>query len=211
MATVSLTRPLILASASPRRAALLAQIGLSPRDIVPSRLHEPPPQPHDDVLAYVQRAAEDKARATAAQLSAAPVLVLSADTIVVIDDDQPALPRLHGRLSRVLGKPCDANEATRMLQQLSGRRHTVISAFCLLVHPEGEAHNDAVETTVRFRALTPREIADYVATGEPLDKAGAYGIQERGAVLVEDIVGDYYTVVGLPLARLWVALAPWRG
>jgi septum formation protein len=97
-----------------------------------------------------------------------------------------------------------------MLRRLAGATHAVISAFAVLVHPEGEALTEAVETAVTFRAITPAEIAAYVASGESLDKAGAYGIQGAGAVLVERIEGDYYTVVGLPVARLWETLAPWR-
>lgn len=208
-APVSLTRPLVLASASPRRAELLAQLGL-PFQALPAHLPEPPPAVGEDVLAWARAAALAKARATAAMLPATPALVLGADTVVLLSTDTAAAPCLHGRPVRVLGKPRDDAEARAMLQALSGRAHTVVSAFALLCHPEGEAVTEAVETTVTFQALTARDIDEYIASGEPRDKAGAYGIQGRGAVLVAGISGDYYTVVGLPLARLWQILAPWR-
>lgn len=209
MSSVSLSRPLILASASPRRAELLAQIGLACR-VLPSHIDEPPPAPGEDVLAWVRRAALDKARATAALLPPEPALVLGADTIVVLPVTDARAPRLHGVPVRVLGKPRDVADAQAMLAALSERAHLVISAFALLEHSGGSAITEAVETRVTFRALTTAEIHAYVASREPLDKAGAYGIQGRGAVLVSHIDGDYFTVVGLPLARLWECLAPWR-
>ncbi len=209
MAIFTLTRPLILASASPRRAALLAQLGLDYTQ-QPAHGAEPPPRPGEDVPAWAQRAAADKARMTATRLPAGPALVLGADTVVVMPSELPAAPLLHGARVDVLGKPRDTDDARRMLQALSGRAHTVISAFALLAHPEGALITDVVETRVVFRTLSSADIDGYLATGEPLDKAGAYGIQGVGAVLVDRIDGDYYTVVGLPLARLWERLAPWR-
>jgi len=211
MRNVVLTRPLILASASPRRAALLRQVGL-PFRILPGDYHEPPPAPAADMTVYLADAAREKARAVAGTLSANPVLVLGADTLVLAPAAETAdAPRLHGLPVEVMGKPRDAADAFRMLSALSGRAHTVATAFCVFCHPEGEIITETVETRVIFRALREAEIRGYLATGEPLDKAGAYGIQERGAVLVERIEGDYFTVVGLPLARLWEVLAPWRG
>jgi len=205
-----LTRPCILASASPRRAELLAQIGLACR-VQPGQYDEPPPAPGDNIIAYLRRVAAEKARAASRRLADAPALILSADTLVLA----PAIPggnppRLHGIPVTVMGKPVDADHAGRMLAALSGRTHTVASAFCLCCHPEGEYTSEVVETRVTFRTLTDEEIRQYVATGEPLDKAGAYGIQGYGAVLVERIVGDYNAVVGLPLARLWECLHPFR-
>jgi len=158
---------------------------------------------------WAQHAALAKARASAAQLPPDPALVLGADTVVVAPY-HGAGPSLHQQTVCVLGKPRDAGDACAMLRMLSGREHVVLSAFALVTHPAGHAHTEVVETRVRFRSLSAAEIAEYLATGEPLDKAGAYGIQGRGAVLVEEIVGDYYTVVGLPLTRLWQALAPYR-
>jgi septum formation protein len=210
MRDVSLTRQLILASASPRRAALLRLIGL-PFRVLPGDYHEPPPAPEEEVTEYIGHASREKALAVARTLPSHAALVLGADTLVLAPTAGNAgEPLLHGRPVEVMGKPRDAADAFRMLTLLSGNTHTVISAFSLVCHPEGEASTETVETQVVFRALSEREIRDYIATGEPLDKAGAYGIQERGAVLVERIAGDYYTVVGLPLARLWEALAPWR-
>lgn len=116
-------------------------------------------------------------------------LVVAADTVVLL-----------GR--RLLGKPRDPEEATRMLRALSGRGHRVVTAVAVLRVGHGPVLADYEETRVRFRPLDEAEIAGYVASGEPLDKAGAYGIQGLGALLVEQVVGCYYNVVGLPLATL---------
>lgn len=212
MPALQLRRPLLLASASPRRAALLRQIGL---DFVRHAAHgrETPPHAGEDLREWAPRAALDKARAVAATLPDAPMLLLGADTVVLLPADgeaPPGLPLLDGAPVHVLGKPDNAAAAVVMLRALSGRRHAVLSAFALLAHPEGEAVTDLVVTDVLFRTLSHDEIDDYVASGEPLDKAGAYGIQGRGAILVERIAGDYATIVGLPLSRLWQALLPWR-
>ena len=127
-------------------------------------------------------------------------LILSSDTVVVLD-------------GKIMGKPHDAAEARAMLAALSGREHEVYTAFCLLPiemqNAERNAQNAVChceKTYVKFRALTPEEIAAYVATGEPMDKAGAYGIQNLGAMLVESIRGDYFTVMGLPVCQLALAL-----
>jgi len=211
MREIPLARSLILASASPRRAELLRQVGM-PFRVLPSDYHEPPPAPAEDVAAYIGQASREKALAVARTLPPDPMLILGADTLVLAPvSENTTAPRLHERPVEVMGKPRDAAEAFRMLRALSGRAHTVISAFSILCHPEEACITETVETQVVFRELTDGEIRDYIATGEPLDKAGAYGIQGRGAVLVERIDGDYYTVVGLPLARLWEVLAPWRG
>lgn len=209
MYTTRLSRPLILASASPRRAELLMQIGLD-FTVVPSHCPELPPAPREDVAAWAQDIALEKARATAQMLPATPALVLAADTVVVLSaEGEICGPLLHGRPVIVLGKPLGAAEAISMLRKLSARTHTVLTAFAMLAHPEGETSIDLVATEVNFRELSDYEITEYVATGEPLDKAGAYGIQGRGATLVDSIAGDYYNVVGLPLARLWTRLLPW--
>ena len=145
-------------------------------------------------------------------LPSAQTLILTADTIVVLD-------------GRIMGKPHDAAEARAMLTALSGREHAVYTAFCLLPvgiqDAEGRRQNEGLarsgaqgappithveKTLVKFRELTPAEIAAYVATGEPMDKAGAYGIQNLGAMLVESIRGDYFTVMGLPVCQLALAL-----
>ena len=113
--------------------------------------------------------------------------VISADTIVVVDDV-------------VLGKPQDAEDAKKMLRSLSGRSHTVMTAFC--VWQKGSAQTHVEKTHLRFKPLSEGEIAAYVATGSPLDKAGAYGIQDQAAIFVEAMDGDYYNVMGLPLCSL---------
>lgn len=118
--------------------------------------------------------------------------IIAADTVVAIDGE-------------ILGKPHSAENAAEMLRKLSGRRHSVFTGVCV-IHHDGETDIFAEETQVEFYPLTEREIADYVATGEPMDKAGAYGIQGRGALLVKGISGDYYNVMGLPVGRLYRVL-----
>lgn len=178
----------ILASQSPRRRELLSQIGIAhevrPADIDETYLEgEHPP-------AHAERLAREKAMRLAAANESA--VVIGADTIVVVDD-------------RVLGKPASADEARRMLRALSGRRHMVYTAVAVA---RGGAVVSAVEeVAVTFRPLSDAQIAGYVATGEPMDKAGAYGIQGLGATLVERIDGDYYAVMGLALCRLVSLLA----
>lgn len=133
----------------------------------------------------VARVCEAKARAVARKHP--DDLILSADTIVVVD-------------GTVLGKPHSPAEARDMLRRLSGRRHTVMTAFCLLQQDRADVHVE--ETHLRFKPLSEAEIDAYVATGSPLDKAGAYGIQDQAAIFVEAMDGDYYTVMGLPLCAL---------
>ena len=183
-----MTVPLVLASASPRRRELLGLIGLSceviPADIDESWRNGEAPAPH------AERLAREKAAAVAGSRPGAAVV--GADTIVVLD-------------GAILGKPRDADEAAGMLRLLAGRDHLVHTAVAVGYR---ERVVSAVETTrVRMRALDEATIAAYVATGEPLDKAGAYGIQGYGATIVERIDGDYFTVMGLPLFRLVVLLA----
>lgn len=186
---------MILASQSPRRRELLEQAGfelsLAPADIDESRL------PGERPVELVERLAREKAEAALAGLGAARLAgqgaLVAADTIVWTADD-------------VLGKPADATDATRMLRELSGRTHHVSTGACLVaLSPAGEptARTSFVETTdVIFWDLTDEEVAAYVDSGEPLDKAGAYGIQGAGRLLVRRISGDYQNVVGLPVARL---------
>ena len=178
--------PLVLASSSPRRQDLLRLIGLPfetvPPDIDESWRNGEAPAPH------AERLAREKASAVARPGAA----VVGADTIVVLD-------------GAILGKPRDAGDAAAMLRQLAGRDHLVHTAMAVAY--EGRLVS-AVETTrVRMRPLDEATIAAYVATGEPLDKAGGYGIQGYGAVIVERIDGDYFTVMGLGLGRLTVLLA----
>jgi septum formation protein len=177
---------LILASASPRRAELLRAAGI-PFEAEAADVDE-------SVLAgeaaevYVRRLAEAKARAVAARHPGR--VVLGADTVVVVD-------------AELLGKPTDAADARRMLRLLSGRTHRVLTGVCVVGKgvgsPEGGPYTDAAVTTVEFAVLEPAQIDWYVASGEPMDKAGAYAIQGRGSRFVTRIAGSYSNVVGLPV------------
>lgn len=179
----------ILASASPRRQELLRQVGLEPV-VCPSDFAEAgggARQARSVVLAN----AAGKCRSVAARKGDA-LPVVAADTVVVADD-------------KILGKPGTEAAAQEMLRLLSGRCHEVLTGVA--VQYRGKFASDVCTTRVYFRSLTEAEIAAYAATGEPLDKAGAYGIQGRGALLVEKIEGCYNNVVGLPLTRLYAMLA----
>jgi nucleoside triphosphate pyrophosphatase len=171
--------PILLASTSPQRRAILEQL-LIPFDAVAPHYEEHDPRDADPI-ALVREHAKGKARSLAAEAGERPVL--GVDTAVV----------LRGR---IYGKPNTAEEAAEMLDELSGKTHTVISGLCLITPgPEIVEHE---ETRVRFRPLTPRDIAHYVASGEWEGRAGAYAIQGLGASLVERVEGDYLNVVGLP-------------
>lgn len=175
-------RRLVLASGSPRRRAILAALGLE-FDVRPPEVDEAF-LPGESGSAEARRLAEKKASAVAA---GAGELVLAADTIVVLDGE-------------LLAKPADPREAALMLASLSGRPHVVVTGLALRL---GDSlHSAAAETTVTFRSLDAAEIEAYVRTGEPLDKAGAYGIQGYGSALVERIDGDFFNVMGLPVPTL---------
>ena len=171
---------IILASGSPRRRQLLEMLGLPFRTVAPDV--DESLLPWEQPEAYVTRLARDKARVVAAREHGAPVL--GADTTVV----------LRGRL---FGKPADSAEAAEMLRRLQGRKHQVMTAAAVAM--DGRVEHALDVTDVTFRRLSDEQIADYVATGEPLDKAGAYAIQGKGAALVEGIRGDFFGVMGLPL------------
>ena len=179
---------LVLASASPRRRELLAQAGFT-FEVHPAHVPEEP-NPGEDPIAYVTRLAREKAQAVFNQLAANPdtaakLVVLGADTTVTLDN-------------HILGKPEDAADAARMLCLLSGRTHRVITGVAVVTADRTEV---AAEVTgVTFLTLSDEEITAYVATGEPLDKASAYAIQGRAARWIPRIEGDYFNVVGLPLA-----------
>lgn len=174
-----------LASASPRRLALLQSIGLAVT-VVRSAYEEHRADAKLEPGELVQLHAAGKAERAE---PAGPALLIAADTLVALGDD-------------VLGKPKDAVEARSMLRRLSGRRHTVYTGFAVVDRLTGVRTVGMESTAVQFSPLSDGEIERYVATGEPLDKAGAYGIQGRGALLVTSIAGDFYTVMGLPLARV---------
>jgi nucleoside triphosphate pyrophosphatase len=175
--------PLLLVSTSPQRRAILEQLGL-PFDVVDPRFVEETP-PTGDAVELVRVHAREKARSVSDEAEDRPVL--GVDTAVVLG-------------GRIFGKPADATEAESMLDELSGWTHVVVSGLCLLT-PAGEVVEHEA-TRVTFRALTPRDLAAYVATGEWEGRAGAYAIQGRGAALVKRIEGDYLNVVGLPAALL---------
>ena len=175
---------LILASKSPRRRELLDRLGLA-HTVISIDTDEWYP---DDLspVGIVNHISREKA-AAAATMVAPEDVVITADTMVFLDN-------------RKLGKPQSEEEAFEMLSSLSGREHTVYTG--VTVCRGGQILTQHEATAVRFRPLTAQEIDAYIATGEPMDKAGSYGIQGRGALLVEGISGDYFNVVGLPVCRL---------
>lgn len=186
---LKLPLPLILASKSPRRKKLLEQIGLS-FSIIESKINEdslPVNSPPSD---YAKNLAKLKANTIASKINY-PALVIGADTIVLID-------------GKILNKPNDTHNAIEMLNQLSGRTHTVYTAISIVESNSDFSLTDIAATDVTFRTLTQEEIIAYVSTRSPLDKAGAYGIQDDfGAVFVSHINGCYYNIVGLPLELLY--------
>jgi septum formation protein len=178
-------KKLILASASPRRKELLQKIGLKFEVDASNCAEEIDPAALPEEL--VRRISIDKAKAVASRHQ--NVVIIAADTIGVIG-------------KKLLGKPHSTAEARKMLGQISGKSHLVITGLTVLDTATDKIITKTVTTKVYIKKLTPLEIDAYVATGEPLDKAGAYGIQGLGAVIVERIEGDYYNVVGLPLFTL---------
>ncbi len=179
---------LILASASPRRSELLTQAGYRFR-VHPAHINEDP-LPGEDPIAYVTRLAREKAEAVFRELIKSDAnpeknAVLGADTTVTLDRE-------------ILAKPTDAADAARMLRMLSGRTHRVVTGVAVVT--SGGVEVAAEVTAVRFLTLSDAEIADYVAGGEPMDKAGAYAIQGRAARWIPRIEGCYFNVMGLPLA-----------
>jgi len=173
---------LILASASPRRRELLRQLDVS-FDIVPSGIPEVPLE-DEEPACFAGRAAREKALDVAAKIPA--TWVIGADTVVVLDD-------------RIIGKPVDEPDARAMLRHLSGRQHQVLTAIAF-IGPDGRLENELVVTsTVQFRTLSDPEIAAYVSTGEPMDKAGGYAIQGGAGDFVRNVKGSYTNVIGFPM------------
>jgi septum formation protein len=184
---------LVLASGSPRRADVLRQLGLAP--VVRTSEVDETPLPGEAPAAQVERLARSKATAVAADFPGA--VVVGGDTVVVDGD-------------RILGKPSDAAEAVRMLVSLSGRTHAVLSGVAVVT--ETAVVSEVARADVRLGTVDRALAERYVATGEPMDKAGAYGIQGLGAALVDSVEGDYYTVVGFPVGAFLRLLerAGWR-
>ncbi len=180
-----MNKPIILASSSPRRKELLQQIGLS---FQTARVHvDERVLTGEEPEAYAARVALGKARAAAGEFSSG--IVIAADTIVVLGN-------------AILGKPADAADAERMLTELSGKMHRVITGLTVMDAGTGKMLTRTATTKVWFRKLSAQEVTSYVTSGESLDKAGSYGIQGKGVLLVERIDGCYSNVVGLPLVLL---------
>jgi septum formation protein len=175
---------LVLASASPRRKELLRNAGIA-FEVQPANIPEQP-LPHESAKECAERLAREKALAVARQHP--NDCVLGADTVVVVEDE-------------ILGKPINPADAARMLRLLSGRDHQVITGVCLVI--EGQTFAASESTVVTMSRITDQEIADYIATGEPMDKAGAYAIQGMASRWIPRIEGDYGNVVGLPVALVF--------
>lgn len=185
---------LILASASPRRRELLAGMGAE-FEVVVSDADESGVSKDQEPSLYVQELSLIKAAATAKQvIKRKRALVISADTIVVSE-------------GRILGKPKDDADAFNMLKALSGKAHEVYTGYCIMRMSDGYSYCKSVKTEVYFKDNSDEKIMRYIKTGEPTDKAGAYGIQGLGAMLIEKIHGDYFNVVGLPVSALAQSLA----
>lgn len=180
---------IILASGSPRRRELLEVMGLE-FEVIVSDADESSVSEDVPVELYVQELALLKAAATAKSvIRRKSALIISADTIVTFDGE-------------ILGKPKDEQDAFNMLKRLSGRTHAVYTGYCVMRMRDGKTVCDRVRTEVTFKSLSDEKIWSYIKSGEPMDKAGSYGIQGKGSVLVGDISGDYFNVVGLPVSAL---------
>jgi len=178
---------LILASSSPRRIEILRTVSW-PFEACPVDIDETR-QPHEEAASYVERLAQEKAQAAAGAVDAGATIV-GADTVVVID-------------AEILGKPRDEDDARRMLRQLSGQWHQVLTGVALIKGTPAEIRVAHETTEVKFAAMREDEIDWYVVSGEPLDKAGAYAIQGLGSRFIEGIRGDYFNIVGLPVRLLY--------
>ncbi|MCW5875977.1 MAG: septum formation protein Maf [Anaerolineales bacterium] len=187
--------PIVLASSSPRRKALLALAG-APFEVQAADINEDV-HPGEDPLAYVRRLAEEKAAKAAEAYAGQDVLIIAADTTVAND-------------GHILGKPADGEEARQMLSSLRGREHMVYSGIAVLRTASGEMRSDVATTSVPMRAYSGAEIEAYIATGDPLDKAGAYAIQHPGFHPVAEMEGCRANVVGLPLCHLKRNLEKWN-
>lgn len=178
-------KKIILASRSPRRKELMKVLGI-PFEVIPSSYEESPGFRRDPIELVVFRSFQ-KAQDVASKYE--DILVIGADTIVVLND-------------QILEKPSSRGEAQEMLSRLSGKKHSVFTAFTIIDTFSQKVTSRVVESQVKFKQLSQKEIDTYIETGEPFDKAGGYGVQGIGSVLVEKIDGDYFNVVGLPLTTL---------
>ena len=183
---LKINRRLVLASESPRRLQLLKQIGLKP-EIIPSMINEDEIT-DSSIIKLIQKLAEAKGRSVAEKVEDG--IIISADTAVVLGE-------------RVFGKPADRDEAINMLGELSGNMHTVLTAFHILSTPSSNFITGYEQTKVFLRMLSESEIRSYFDASQPLDKAGAYGIQDEGALFVQKIEGCYNNVMGFPLTRFY--------
>lgn len=181
---------IILASTSPRRRMLLQQVNIH-FEVVPHDSLEIIPDNNSDFTEIVARNAESKASSILEH--AVDRIILGADTLVELD-------------GKALGKPKNDNDARRMLRTLSGRDHFVHTGIAVIDGKSGRRFLESEVTRVFFRNLTNAEIEAYIRSGEPMDKAGSYGIQERGAVFISRVEGCFFNVMGLPLAKLWEIL-----
>ncbi len=184
---VDIMPKIILASASPRRKELLEKTGVP--FIVEVSDYEEDMNLKLKPLELAKELSMGKAEAVVKKHEGEEAVIIGADTFVVLND-------------KILGKPHTPEKAKEMIKEMSGRVHSVITGFTIIDAKSGKKISKAVESKVYFRRLTGKEIEDYVSTGEPLDKAGAYAIQEAGSVLIEKIEGDYTNIVGLPLPSL---------
>lgn len=186
-------KDIVLASGSPRRREILTNLGLD-FDVFISEADEESINPAGiSVGVYVQELAILKASAAAKLITGEDVLIIAADTVVALGD-------------KIYGKPKDEEDAKSMLLELSGKCHSVFTGICVMSAKNAHSICAAVETKVYFKELSEEKIERYVRTKEPLDKAGAYGIQGKGALLVDKIDGDYLNVVGLPAGKLFEIL-----
>jgi len=183
------SQKLILASQSPRRAQLLKQVGFE-FEIIPSHIDESQIQ-ESDPASTVKALSLAKAESVAVRIDKG--IIIGSDTIVVLGDD-------------ILGKPESENEAKEMLRRLAGETHRVYTGFTLLEKPSNRRISDYEVTKVHFRNLSDWEIDRYVSTKSPMDKAGAYGIQDQSAVFADRIEGCFYNVVGFPLSKFYTAM-----
>lgn len=179
-------KKLILGSKSPRRYEILKNAGFD-FEVIETECEEKTDfgQSFPEIVKSISKQKND----AVLKMNFGDAIVLTADTMVVLE-------------SRILGKPKNETEAAEFLRRLSGNTHSVLTGFCITDTKSGRRITDCEETKVTFTALSEKEIEEYIKTGEPMDKAGAYGIQNRGSVFVEKIEGDYFNVVGLPICEI---------